>query len=112
MGVLDNLINGKKESEAIINMVSEQGLFGKRIYFDENFFYYAYENERHRNGEIKYVKRNIEYVIVHKSHVGDTDNISYSIDGVEKSTRSIDRQVISMVYLKLQDYVREFEGNT
>jgi len=100
------------ESEAIINIVEEQDLYDKRIYFDEDFFYYAYEGTVDKNGENEYIKRNIEYVIVSDSYIGDTDNIVYCIDGVEKNTRVVDRQVITMVYLKLQDYVREFEGNT
>ena len=111
MGILDTLM-GKEESMAIIKMVGEQGLFEKKIHFDNNFFYHAYEGGVDKNGENVYIKRNIEYVIVHESYSRNTDNIFYSIDGVEKGTRSVDRQVISMVYLKLQDYVREFEGNT
>lgn len=110
MGIFDRLINGKEESEVIIKMVKEQGLFERKIYFDENFFYYAYEGGVDKNGENEYIKRNIEYVIVHESYSGNTDNIFYSIDGVEKGTRSVDRQVISMVYLKLQDYIKDFES--
>lgn len=109
MGIFDKLINGKKESEAIIKMVSDYNLFERKIYFDDNFFYYAYEGTVDKNGENEYIKRNIEYVIVHESYSGNTDNIFYSIDGIEKGTRSVDRQVISMVYLKLQDYIKEFE---
>ena len=108
MSIFDKLINGRQESEAIIKMVKEQDLFGKRIYFDDDFFYYAYEGTVDKNGEKEYIKRNIEYVTV--GNEWDTDNIVYSIDGVQKNTRVVDRQVISMVYLKLQDYIKEFES--
>jgi hypothetical protein len=110
MGVLDTLM-GREESMAIIKMVGEQGMFEKKIHFDENFFYHSFDGDIDKNGENVYIKRNIEYVIVHESYHGNTDNIFYSIDGVEKGTKSVNRQVITMVYLKLQDYVREFEGN-
>jgi len=42
MGVLDKLM-ARPESLAIIKMVEEQGLYESKIYFDENFFYHAYE---------------------------------------------------------------------
>jgi hypothetical protein len=106
MGIFDKLVNGKKESEAIIKMVEEQDLFGRKIYFDD-FFYYA-DGGIDKKGENVYIKKEIEYVIVNNSW--DTDNIIYSIDGLQKNTRVVDRQVISMVYLKLQDYIREFES--
>jgi hypothetical protein len=108
MGILDKLMT-RPESLAIIKMVEEQGLYESKIYFDDNFFYHTYEGGVDKDGENVYIKKNIEYVIVHESYSGNTDNIFYSVDGIELNTRSVDRQVISMVYLKLQDYIKEFE---
>lgn len=104
-----NELYTKPESEAIIKIVSEQGLFGKKIYFD-NLFYHSYDGELDKSGEPIYNKREIEYVLVYESFKGNTDNILYSVDGKILNTNNVNRQVISIVYLKLQDYVREFEG--
>ncbi len=109
MGVFDKLYT-KPESESIIKMVSEQGLFGKKIYFDDLFFH-SYDGEVDKKGEPIYNKRQIEYVLVYESFEGNTDNILYSIDGKVRYTHTVNRQVITIVYLKLQDYVRDFEGD-
>ena len=106
MGI-DKLM-ARPESLAIIKMVEEQGLFERKIYFND-FFYYT-DGGIDKKGENVYIKKDIEYVIVHESYHGNTDNIFYSIDGTEEGTRSVDRQVISMVYLKLQEYIKEFES--
>ena len=109
MGIFDKYILGREESEAIIKMVKEQDMVGRKIYFD-NLFYYGFDGKVDKNGENVYPKKDIEWVLVQKSYHGDTDCIVYSIDGHQLNNRIVDRQVISMVYLKLQDYVREFEG--
>lgn len=109
MGIFD-ILNTKPESEAIIKMVSEQGSYGKKIYFDD-LFYHSYDGEVDKKGEPIYNKRQIEYVLVYESFEGDTGNVLYSVDGVIRNTNTVNRQVITIVYLKLQDYVREFEKN-
>lgn len=98
----------KPESDAIIKMVSEQGLFERKIYFDD-LFYHSYDGDVDKEGEPIYNKRQIEYVLVYESFEGDTSKILYSVDGLVRNTNTVNRQVISIVYLKLQDYVREFE---
>ena len=108
MGIFDKL-NTRPESLAIIEMVKEQDMVGRKIYFD-NLFYYGYNGEVDKNGENVYPKKDIEWVLVQPSYQGDTDCIVYGVDGEQLNTRIVDRQVISMVYLKLQEYVREFEG--
>jgi len=108
MGIFDKFIFGKAESEAIIKMVSEQGLIGRKIYFN-NLKYSTYSG-LDKNGENIYIEKEIEYVIV--NNTWDTDGIIYSVDGFEGNKRDVDLQVVTMVYYKLQDYVREFEeGN-
>lgn len=108
MRIFDELYT-KPESEAIIKIVSDHGLFERKIYFDD-LFYHSYDGEVDKKGEPIYNKRQIEYVLVYESFKGNTDNILYSIDGKVRNTNTVNRQVISIVYLKLQDYVREFEG--
>lgn len=108
MGIFDAL-TGRKESIAIIDLVKSQNMVGRKIYFDNNFFYHGYDGEIDKYGENVYVKKYIEWVLVQPSYEGDSDCIVYSIDGHQVNTRLVDRQVITMVYLKLQEYVKEFE---
>ncbi len=108
MGIFDAL-TGRKESLAIIDLVKEQGMVGRKIYFDDNFFYHGYDGEIDKYGENVYNKKYIEWVLIEKSYYGDSDCIIYSIDGKEFTSRKVDRQVITMVYLKIQDYVKEFK---
>jgi len=104
--IFDKLLNSKKESESIIKIISDKDLFGRKIYFNE-LFYHSYDGYMDKNSEPIYTKRQIEYILVHDDNV---ENILYSIDGKIINTRIVDRQVVSIVYLKLQGYVREFEN--
>jgi len=108
MGIFDAL-TGRKESLAIIDLVKEVGMVDKKIYFDNNFFYHGYDGEIDKYGENVYNKKDIEWVLVKNSYEGDTDCIIYSVEGEEVVNRKVDRQVITMVYLKLQEYVKEFK---
>jgi hypothetical protein len=112
MGTLNtafnNYLTGMEESKAIIKMVKDINMVGDKIYLDD-LFYYGFDGEVDKNGENVYPKKNIDWVLVQKSYEGDTECIVYSIDGHQLNNRIVDRQVISIVYLKLQDYIKEFE---
>lgn len=98
MGVIDRLIMNK-ETQLIIDIISEYDLVGKKVYF-EDLSYFTHEKD-------EYVNKGIEWVLVENTF--SMDSVYYGIDGESVSNRVVDIQVISLVYLKLQKYVREFE---
>ena len=86
MGIFDKL-SGRKEALAIIDLVKEVGMIGKKVYFDDNFFYHGYDGEIDKYGENVYNKKHIESVLVKESFSGDSDCIIYNVDGEELTTR-------------------------
>jgi len=104
MGVFDKYLLGRQESESIIEMVTECDMVGRRIYFS-NLFYHT--DTIDSKGDVIYIKKEILYLLIPHQLCNYYD-IIYSIDGVE--TKNCDRQVISIIYLKLQDYVEKYNS--
>ena len=92
------IFSGIKEALVVLDIIKNNGLVGEKIHFDDNV---KYTDER---GEI----HQVEYVI-QKDYFSSYISLMVCVNGEEKKMMHSLMPIVTLVYLKMQEYERNFK---
>lgn len=89
-----SIINGFKEESAIKQIIQENNLYGSKIYFDESC---SYKDEDGKEFALEFLVQSSNYT-----------DVLLSVNGGLRRLREYSLPIITIAYLKMKKYERDF----